>query len=92
MKKYTTTNEHGWMMEGIILSVNSGHKISLYDGSILGVSKEKFNQWINDGWVDKVKEPEFTDADMIDFAYHFRILTRSSSVNIYFKEWKEKRS
>lgn len=63
MTKYTTTN-HGWIKAGIILSVNSGHKISLIDGSILGISKDKFNEWIHDGWVQKVQEPEFTQDEM----------------------------
>lgn len=70
MTKYTTTDEHGWMMAGIILSVNSSHKISLYDGSIIGINKESFNQWISDRWVKKVQKAEFTEDEMQDFAHY----------------------
>ncbi len=90
MKKYTTTKEHGWMMAGIILSVNSGHKISLYDGSILGVSKEKFSQWISDGWVTNIQAPNWTDDDMQNYAIYCYSIPFGSEFTI--EGWQKERS
>ena len=89
MTKYKTTN-HGWLKAGIIISVNSGHKISLIDGSILGVSKEKFNQWIADGWVQKLQVPEFTEDEMAEFAEGWKNANADISVYDYLEKFKEK--
>ena len=89
MTKYKTTN-HGWLKAGIILSVNSGHKISLIDGSYLGVSKEKFNQWIADGWVQKIQVPEWTDEDMQAYAVYCYSIPFGSEFTI--EGWQKDKS
>ena len=93
MTKYKTTLGHNWINVGTILSVNSGHKISLIDGSVLGVSKEKFNEWIADGWVNKLQVPEWTDDDMIDFGNRMAIAGRDESKRTkeLFEKYKNSR-
>ena len=73
MKKYRVTEKHPWFKEGICeyneqtqalyigLDINELDLcLNIFDGAI--------NLWLINGWIEEIKEPEFTKEDMIKFA------------------------
>lgn len=91
MKKYITTENHPTFRTGIILSVNSGHKISLEDGTIIGISKDAFDFWLSDRWVREMQKPEYTKDQLISFGKYCN--TRSNlvfTIEDMFDNWSNK--
>ena len=89
MKKYITTENHPTFRTGIILKVNSGHKISLEDGTIIGISKDGFNCWLSDRWIREIQEPKWTDSDMQNYAIYCYSIPFGSEFTI--EEWKKQK-
>ena len=71
MKKYKTTKKHPCCKEGLIIR-SSCDNIWIEDNEYEFDYDYPIEMALEDGWIEEIKEPEFTKDDMINFVYHIK--------------------
>jgi hypothetical protein len=93
MKKYRTTRKHPAYRENLLIQYDNdgqyGYRIIEDSNGYFSVYNYIMSESIEKGWIEEIKEPEFTKNDMIDFARYYisgcSLWTDEEKLNIWLK-------